>query len=418
MEQYRKLYKKMVDVCVKNRMEAEFGTLEKISDEARHHLDCLLNPKNYPPVIPLGDCPCSDEQKKECEEGCEFNALSINSKGSVSVSKDACAGCGACLEACKKKNLTDRKDIWPLFEHLNKGERPVYAMIAPAFQSQFSLDITAGRLRSAFKHLKFAGMIEVALFADILTLKESLEFDRHIFTNKDFLLTSCCCPIWIAMIRKVYNRMVPHIPPSVSPMVACGRAVKALHPEAVTVFIGPCVAKKAEAREKDIEDAVDFVLTFEEVQDIFNAAGIDPAKMEEDMRDHSSKAGRIYARTGGVSEAVRTCVKRIRPKKKIQVKAKQADGVLGCKALLKEVTEGKVDANFLEGMGCRGGCVGGPKVIIPPEEGTEHVNLYGDEAKYETPADNPFVLELLNRLGFHTIESLLEKDQIFTRKFD
>ena len=104
--------------------------------------------------------------------------------------------------------------------------------------------VTPGRLRSAFKALGFAGMVEVALFADILTLKEALDFDELVRSEEDFLLTSCCCPIWIAMIRKVYGSLTPHIPASVSPMIACGRAVKQLVPGAVTVFIGPCVAKK------------------------------------------------------------------------------------------------------------------------------------------------------------------------------
>ena len=137
-----------------------------------------------------------------------------------------------------------------------------------------------------------------------LTLKEALEFDRIVHEVDDFLLTSCCCPIWVAMIRRVYSTLVSHIPPSVSPMVACGRSVKRIHPDAVTVFIGPCVAKKAEAREKDIADAVDYVLTFQEVRDILSAAGIDPAREEEDERDHSCTTGRIYARTAGVSTAV------------------------------------------------------------------------------------------------------------------
>ena len=78
------------------------------------------------------------------------------------------------------------------------------------------------------------------MFADILTLKEALEFDRTIQEDKDFMLTSCCCPIWVAMIKKIYDLI--HIPPCIT-MVACGRAIKRIHPDAVTVFIGPCIAK-------------------------------------------------------------------------------------------------------------------------------------------------------------------------------
>ena len=161
----------------------------------------------------------------------------------------------------------------------------------------------------------FQGLIEVAVFADILTLKEALEFDANIQREQDYQLTSCCCPVWIAMLRKVYQELMPHVPGAVSPMIAAGRVVKKLHPQAVTVFVGPCMAKKKEAREPDIADAVDYVLTFQEVQDMFDAADIHPEELGEDEKEHSSRAGRIYARTGGVSEAVKETVKQLNPKR-------------------------------------------------------------------------------------------------------
>ena len=156
--------------------------------------------------------------------------------------------------------------------------------------------------------------------------------------------------------------------------------------------MAPCVAKKAEAREKDIADAVDFVLTFEETKDIFDVFSVDPAAEKEDSREHSSKAGRIYARTGGVSEAVQNTVDAINPGREITVKAQQADGIPACKELLTALKEGNITGNFLEGMGCVGGCVGGPKAIISKEEGRENVNNYGSLAAHPTPVDNPYVL--------------------------
>ena len=111
-------------------------------------------------------------------------------------------------------------------------------------------------------------------------------------------------------------------------------------------------------------------------------------------------------------------VKRLNPNRKINVKAKQADGVPACKKMLNEILAGEISANFIEGMGCVGGCVGGPKVIITKEEGRENVLEYADQAQYETPIDNPYVIELLHRLGFDTVESLLENSDIFTRNFN
>ena len=105
---------------------------------------------------------------------------------------------------------------------------------------------------------------------------------------------------------------MPHVPGAVSPMIAAGRATKKLHPDAVTVFLGPCMAKKKEAKEPDIADAVDHVLTFQEVGALFEAAGVRPEEMTEDDKEHSSAAGRIYARTGGVSEAVKRTVAQLK----------------------------------------------------------------------------------------------------------
>jgi len=413
METFVSLYKKAVSAAVRHKVGEEILDGDQIKNFDPHHLDCLLNPQHFAPVIRLGPCECDDE---ECLKACGFDAISKGPDGNAQISKESCVGCGQCVESCKPKNLTDRRDLLPVFELL-QGGAPVFALIAPAFISQFSEQVTPGKLRSAFKQLGFEGMLEVALFADILTLKEALEFDRYIKTDRDFLLTSCCCPIWIAMIRKVYGQLIPHLTPSVSPMVACGRSVKFLHPEAKTVFIGPCIAKKAEAKEPDVKDAVDYVLTFQEVRDIFEIAGIDPAAEAEDLRDHSSKAGRLYARTGGVSFAVESTLSRLRPERKIPLKARQAHGVPACRAMLSEVQNGEISANFLEGMGCVGGCVGGPKAILPKEEGTVHVNRYAGTAIYETPADNPYVIELLQRLGFDSIEKLLQHDHFFIRDF-
>lgn len=371
-------------------------------------------------IYRVGQCDteegCGEER---CQVACLFNAIERDSRGNVVIKDDYCVNCGECVQVCKYENLVDKKEFIPLIDVLRNRKVPVYAIVAPALIGQFGPEVSPGKFRAALKRLGFYGMVEVALFADILTLKEALEFDVHVQKEGDFVLTSCCCPMWWGMIKKVYNRLVPHISPSVSPMVACGRGIKTLHPDAKVVFIGPCIAKKAEAKEADVQDAVDVVLTFKEVEQIFAAVGIDPAAMPEDESDHSSRAGRIYARTGGVSKAVADTLVRIRPRRVIHLKAAQANGVLDCKKMLQDALEGKIEANFYEGMGCKGGCVGGPKVIIDPEEGARYVNEYGDEAPSQTPVDNEYVLSLLRRLGFAEIDQLLEgeKSNIFKRTF-
>ena len=416
MTSFRELYERLVKASLEDDLSRELIKIRQ--DTVDHHqLDCLMHPEKHPPVIRLEDCVCSDQEKALCAGQCQFGAMFQNENGNITINKDLCAGCGDCIQYCHAKKLTESKDILPVLSAVYHSGVPVYALIAPAFVNQFTSGVGSSRLRSAFKKIGFAEMVEVALFADILTLKEALEFDKNIVNEEDYQLTSCCCPLWIAMIRKVYHELIPHVPGSVSPMVACGRAIKLLHPNAITVFIGPCIAKKAEAREKDIADAVDYVLTFQEAQDVFQFTGVNPAELPEDEWDHSSRAGRIYAATGGVSEAVKNTVERLNPNRPITVHTAQGDGVPACKAMLSDILNGKITKNFYEGMGCVGGCVGGPKVLIPKEEGRKNVYAYGDEAVYKTPIDNPHVIELLHHLGFDTVEQLLDNSDIFTRKF-
>jgi iron only hydrogenase large subunit-like protein len=416
MQSFNELYIRLTKAALENKTEEEYEKLRKMEFDT-HQLDCLIHPERFAPVWRIGECNCSEEQSTACVLKCLFDALYKDENGKIAIKKEVCTGCSECIDNCKAKKLVDSKDILPALEAVHRAKGPVYAMIAPAFISQFSEQVTPGKLRSAFKQLGFAGMVEVALFADILTLKEALEFDRTVLNEKDFLLTSCCCPLWISLIRRFYNQLIPHVPGSVSPMVACGRSIKHLEPNSITVFIGPCIAKKTEAREKDIADAVDFVLTFQEVRDIFEFANVNPAAIEDDPREHSSKAGRIYARTGGVSEAVQSTLERISSHRRISVKAQQADGMRACKEMLNLLKEGGITSNFLEGMGCVGGCVGGPKAILNREDGRINVNHYGCRADYATPIDNPYVIDLLHRLGFDTVESLLEQSDIFTRHF-
>lgn len=379
------------------------------------HLDCLLHPEEYAPVISTDTC--TDCFERACQKSCIFDAIETGKEGEFFINPSRCEGCAACIDACKSNHLAASKDVLPAMRAVRNASGPVYLMIAPAFSGQFRGHVTAGKLRSACKALGFTGMVEVALFADILTLKEALEFERHVREPGDFQLTSCCCPVWIAMIRKRYHELLPHVPGAVSPMVACGRFLKRIHPDAVTIFAGPCLAKKKEAKEPDIADAVDYVLTFQEMQDIFDAAEISLEELPEEEKEHASKAGRLYARTGGVSQAVEEMVRQLSPDGKINVRCEQANGTKECMEMMRRIQNKETDANFFEGMGCVGGCVGGPKAIIDSEKGKRYVDEYAKKSIYQTPLENPYVRKLLEELGFETVEELLEDNTLLTREF-
>lgn len=379
------------------------------------HLDCLLHPEEYAPVISTDTC--TDCFERACQKSCIFDAIETGKEGELFINPSRCEGCAACIDVCKSNHLAASKDVLPAMRAVRNASGPVYLMVAPAFSGQFRGHVTAGKLRSACKALGFTGMVEVALFADILTLKEALEFERHVRETGDFQLTSCCCPVWIAMIRKRYHELLPHVPGAVSPMVACGRFLKRIHPDAVTIFAGPCLAKKKEAKEPDIADAVDYVLTFQEMQDIFDAAEISLEELPEEEKEHASKAGRLYARTGGVSQAVEEMVRQLSPDGKINVRCEQANGTKECMEMMRRIQNKETDANFFEGMGCVGGCVGGPKAIIDSEKGKRYVDEYAKKSIYQTPLENPYVRKLLEELGFETVEELLEDNTLLTREF-
>jgi len=420
---YDDIFKRLVKAAYHGDVEEEIKKIRQQGGELAEKYALYASGGGDPNqvVFKVKDCKgeCTDRIDENCEASCLFNAIVRDMEGNVVIKHNNCSGCGRCVEVCKQYSLVDKKEFVPVIKLLKDRKYPVFAIVAPAFIGQFGPGVTPGKLRAAFKQLGFYGMIEVALFADILTLKEALEFDRLVTTEEDFMLTSMCCPIWFSMVKRVYKDLVPHISPSVSPMIACGRGIKYLHPGAKVVFVGPCIAKKAEAKEEDIRDAVNAVLTFKEVEQIFEAVGINPAELEEDPSEHSSTAGRIYARTGGVSKAISDTLNRLKPGRKIKIRAIQADGPKECKRILKEALEGKLDANFLEGMGCPGGCVGGPKTLVDMETGTKRVNQYGREAPSLTPVDNEHVMELLHHLGIDDIRDFLdsEKAAMFTRKF-
>ncbi|OAT87103.1 [Fe-Fe] hydrogenase large subunit C-terminal domain-containing protein [Desulfotomaculum copahuensis] len=419
---YDEIFKRLVKSAYHGDLAAEKEQIRRTGDELTDQYILYAAGGGDPDTVVFkvrecgGQCCAGDEH---CRASCLFGAIVRDRQGNVVIKRNDCTGCGKCVEVCRHYSLVDKKEFVPLIELLRDRRVPVFAAVAPAFAGQFGPGVTPGKMRAALKRLGFYGMVEVALFADILTLKEALEFERQVTKEDDFMLTSMCCPVWVSMVKRVYRDLAPHISPSVSPMVACGRGIKHLHPGSKVVFIGPCIAKKAEAKEPDIKDAVDAVLTFRELQQIFEAVGVDPAKMEEDESEHSSTAGRIYARTGGVSRAISETLDRLRPDRKIKIRAIQADGVQNCKKMLEDVLAGRLKGNFLEGMGCNGGCVGGPKVLIDPAAGREFVERYGEQAASPTPVDNRYVMELLKQLGIDAVEEFLdgEKAAMWIRNF-
>jgi iron only hydrogenase large subunit-like protein len=364
---------------------------------------------------------CSHQNgKSSCQLSCPFDAIVIDPvTHNTRIDSELCANCGVCVDACENGHIMDKIQFIP-FAQLLKDKKPIIAAVAPAIMGQFGKDVTIDQLRAAFKKVGFIDMVEVAFFADMLTLKEAVEFDIHVKNQDDLMITSCCCPMWVGMLKRVYNDLVKHVSPSVSPMIASGRVLKALNPDVKVVFIGPCIAKKAEAKEKDLIGDIDYVLTFDEVRNIFEALDIVPGELEgEPSIEYASKGGRIYGRTGGVSVAVADAICELFPEKYKLLKAIHGNGVKECKDILTRAQNRELDANFIEGMGCVGGCVGGPKVLVSKEEGTIRINNFGEGSDIKIATQSDCMNEVLRQLGINSVEDFRNHHtvEIFERNF-
>ena len=369
---------------------------KSLKEEARQ---ALLLDKIQKPLVSVIENIC--EQCNRFHEG----SCPIHNDGCMNDFKE-CIGCGQCIEECSLGAISDKIEFIPVVHLLQEKRYPVFAAIAPAYVGQFDPSVTPGKIRTALKMIGFSEMIEVATFADILTMKEAYEYKHLMENKKDYFITSCCCPVWVNMIQNKYPSLLDHMSPAVSPMIAAGRVIKALNENAKVVFIGPCIAKKNEAKEAGLDDAIDYVLTFRELYEIFNALDIDLKNLPEENREEAAFAGRVYARTGGVSKAVELTVQRLDSYSNIPFKSEAFDGAKSCKEGLDKLLKGETDATFIEGMGCIGGCVGGPRTINSIEEGTKRVNKYANGTSLKTPFDNINALQLLTRLGIKRYEML------------
>lgn len=365
-------------------------------------------------------CKASEDVKTSCQLACPFDAILYDKdNNSTYIDYDLCLGCGNCIEHCKDGKIMDVVEFLPVLD-LIKNNKKVIAAVAPAIAGQFGEKVTLDMLREAFIKIGFTDMIEVAFTADMLTINEAVQFNRLVKEPDDLMITSCCCPMWVGMLKKVYNDLVPNLSPSVSPMIAAGRVIKKLDPEAKVVFIGPCIAKKAEAKEADIGDAIDYVLTFQELDQVFKAFDLNLESLKGiPSRDYASRGGRLYARSGGVSLAVYQAIQELYPEKAKFFKAIKAEGVKECKEVLKNALASDIDANFIEGMGCVGGCVGGPKAIISKEEGRRFVDDYAFNSPIKVSTHSVTFNEVLKRLNINSLEDFKneEKTAIFHREF-
>ena len=321
-------------------------------------------------------------RKRPCQIACKVKAIKINEDNAAAIDNDKCIQCGACVYQCPFGAIQDKSYILKVIDLINQSENnknyKVYAIVAPSISSQFTY-AKLGQVITGLKELGFYTVIEAALGADMVAMEESKEL-----VEKGFL-TSSCCPAFVQYIKTAFPELVPHISHNMSPMGVLAKYIKDTTKNAKVVFIGPCTSKKAEAQLENVKEYVDAVLTFEELQALIDSKDIDITSLEEGVLDNASYFGRIFARSGGLSDAVVQALKE--QNLEFDLKAVACDGIEACKMALLKKSKNVLDANFIEGMACIGGCIGGAGCLTHGEKNKAEVDKYGREAFEKTISD-------------------------------
>lgn len=330
-------------------------------------------------------CPYSAiiNTKRPCENSCKVKAISMSSDKVAQIDEAKCVSCGACVYQCPFGAISDKSYIINVIDLIKKsgGNQiyKIYAVVAPSIASQFDY-VKLGQVISGLKELGFFSVVEAALGADMVAAAETKEL-----VEKGFL-TSSCCPAFVKYVETQFPAFADKISTNLSPMAMIARYIKNNDKSAKIVFIGPCTAKKSEFQKENVREYIDSVITFEELQALFDSKSIELGALAESHLDNASYFGRIFARSGGLSDAVKEGLKESGIED-FEYKPVVCDGLEQCKLALLRASKGVLNGNFIEGMECVNGCIGGACCISHGEKNRADVDKYGMEAYEKTITD-------------------------------
>lgn len=302
----------------------------------------------------------------KCIRHCPVKSIRF-SGNQANIVGDECILCGQCFVVCPQnaKEITDSTEKVKFL--ISSGEK-VYASVAPSFVANYDgAGIEA--LEAALQKLGFAGAEETAVGATIV----KNEYERILREEKRSVLISSCCNSINLLIQKYYPEALPYLADVLSPMQAHCADIKKRYPGAKTVFIGPCVAKKEEASR--YTEYTDAVLTFEELTNWLAAENV---TVDKNIVSSEKSRARLFPTTGGI---LRTMAERLPGYTYLAF-----DGVENCKAVLEEISEGKLENCFIEMSACIGSCAGGPvmeKYKRAPLNAALAVNKYAGSEDFD-----------------------------------
>ncbi len=315
--------------------------------------------------------------KRPCELACKVNAIQMSESKAASINNDRCTECGACSYICPFGAISEKSYILDAVDIIKKSDfgrkHNVYAVVAPAFASQFNY-AKRGQLISGIRELGFTHVVEAAVGADAVALREASELVEK------GTLTSSCCPAFVSYIKQDFPDLVKYISGNPSPMLATGELIKKNDPGARVIFVGPCTAKKDELNSPMNKGYVDTVITFEELYALFRSRNISIAELGESELDTvASPYGRIFGRSGGLSEAVAEAL-REQGNDTFKLEPIVCNGIDECRKALIKLQKGVLKGNFIEGMACVGGCVGGAGCLTHFDKSAETLDQFAKES--------------------------------------
>ncbi len=329
---------------------------------------------------------------RPCQNACKVGAIDMDEDMAAAINEDRCIACGACVYQCPFGAIMDKSFILDAIDIIKESEKgkkyKVYAVVAPTISSQFTY-AKLGQVITGIKELGFHTVVEAALGADMVAEAESREL-----AEKGFL-TSSCCPGFVKYIEQNFPDLLSFVSHNLSPMATISKYIKETDKSAKIVFIGPCTAKKAEIQREEVRPFVDAVITFEELQALFDSRDIDITELSEGHLDNASYFGRIFARCGGLADAVKEGLLE-QGLDDFELRAVSCDGIEECKIALLKKNKSVLDANFIEGMACSGGCIGGAGCLTHGPRDKAQVDSYGREAKEKTIKDAVSIFKKMN----------------------
>lgn len=285
-----------------------------------------------------------------CVRGCPAKAIKVE-EGQAKVLEERCITCGNCVKVCSQSAKEIECEI-ELVRELLQDASPVFAALAPSFPVAF-YPARPRQVVTALRKLGFEEVLEVAFGAQLL----GREYYKLFKEGRQSTIISTPCPAVVFYIEKYLPSLIPYLAPLVSPMIALGRVIKQKYlPQAKVVFIGPCIAKKAEIRDPQVAGAVDAVLTYDELHSLLAQDGVELTRLPEtDLDGPRPGIARLFPVSAGLlkTAALRADI--------LENDIMVVDGKDNVLQILSELSQDAIKVEFLDILFCKG-CIDGPMI--------------------------------------------------------